>query len=76
VQQGGKPGPVGLVEADPLPAELPLQYRELVAQSEDLCVLLVVGARQQPQDRERVGDAEVGQSQQHDAASSRSDQPR
>jgi hypothetical protein len=31
VQQRGQPGPVGWVEPDPLPVELALQDRELVA---------------------------------------------
>jgi len=31
VQQRGKPRPVGGVEPDPLPIELALQHRELVA---------------------------------------------
>jgi hypothetical protein len=35
-------------------------------------VLVAVAARQQPQQRERVGDAQVCQSQQHETASSRS----
>jgi hypothetical protein len=34
------------VEADRLPVEMPLRCRELVAEGEDLCVLLTVGARQ------------------------------
>jgi hypothetical protein len=39
-------------------------------------VRISVAAGQQPRERERVGDAQVCQSQQHEAASSRSDQPR
>jgi hypothetical protein len=76
VQQRGQPGPIGWVEPDPLPAELAVQYRELVAQREDLRVLVPVAARQQPQQRERVGDAQVRQSQQHETASSRNHQRR
>src|SRR6266498_2812248 len=49
-----------------------LRYRQLVTQREDLDVLVVVAARQQPQQRKRVRDAQVRQSQQHEAGSSRS----
>lgn len=59
-------------ELDPLPVELALQHRELVAEGEDFCVFVMIAAWQQPQHREHVGDAEVGQSPQHEAASSRS----
>jgi hypothetical protein len=76
VQQRGQPGPVGWIEPDSLPVELALQYRELVAEGEDLRVLVLVAARQQPRQRERVGDTQVRQSQQHEAASSRSHQRR
>ena len=41
------------------------QDRELVAQREDLRVFILAAHRQQPQQRERVRRAEVGQSQQH-----------
>jgi hypothetical protein len=59
-------------ELDALVAELPLQHSELVPQDDDLGVLVVLAAWQQPQQRERVGDTEVGQAKEHDAASSRS----
>jgi hypothetical protein len=75
VQQCGQPCPVGWFETDP-PVELALQHSELMAEGEDLGVLVAVAARQQPQQRERVGDAQVRQSQQHEAASSRSHQRR
>jgi hypothetical protein len=60
------------LEPDRLPAELALQYRELVPEREDLDVLVAIAAWQQPQQRERVGDAQVRQSKQHEPASSRS----
>jgi hypothetical protein len=71
-QQGGQQGAVGGLEPDTLVAELALQHGDLVAQDEDLGVLAVIAAGQQPQQREHVGHTEVGQSQQHEAASSRS----
>jgi hypothetical protein len=52
--------------------DLTLQHAELVAQDEDFGVLVVVAARQQPQQREHVGDTEVCEAKEHDAASSRS----
>jgi len=48
VQEGGQQCPVGRLEPDPLGGELSLQYGELVAQYEDLGVLVVVAAWQQP----------------------------
>jgi hypothetical protein len=76
VQQCGQPCPIGWVESDPLSAELAVQHRELVAQREDLRVLVSVAAWQQPQQRECVGDAQVRQSQQRETASSRNHQRR
>jgi hypothetical protein len=70
-RQGGQQGPFGGLESDALVAELALQHDDLVSQDEDLGVLVVIAAGQQPQQREHVGHAEVGQSQQHEAASSR-----
>jgi hypothetical protein len=51
---------------------LALQHRELVAQRQDLDVLVAVTAGQQSQHRKCVRDTQVRQSQQHEAASSRS----
>jgi hypothetical protein len=48
----------------------PLQDHDLVPEGEDLGILGPVAHRQQPQLRLRVGHAEVGQSKQHDQASS------
>ena len=72
VQQRGQLGPIGRLEPDPLATELTVQHRQLMPQGEDLRVLVTVTARQQPQQRERVRDTQVRQSQQHEAASSRS----
>ena len=44
MEQGGQQRPVGGKESDPLVAELPLQHGELVAQYEDLGVLVMVAA--------------------------------
>jgi hypothetical protein len=47
-----------------------LQHGDLVLQNQDLGVLVVIAARQQTQEREHVRHTEVGQSKQHEAASS------
>ena len=44
VQQRGQPRPIGWCETDLLPGELALQHRELVAQRQDLDVLVTVPA--------------------------------
>jgi hypothetical protein len=49
VQQGGQERAVAGGEPRPGRAELPLQDRELVAQHEDLSVLVQVASWQQPQ---------------------------
>ena len=72
VKQSGQPHPIHRLEPDPLPVELALQNRELMAQRQDLDVFVAVAARQQPQQRKRVRDAQVRQSQQHETTSSRS----
>jgi hypothetical protein len=43
--------------------QLPFEDGDLVAQREDLGVLVPVAHRQKPQQRESVGYTEVGQSQ-------------
>jgi hypothetical protein len=53
----GKPHPVR--------TKLPLQDKELVAQREDLRVLVLAAHWQQSQQREHVSHTEVSQSQQH-----------
>jgi hypothetical protein len=45
---------------------LPLQYSDLVAQHQNLDVLVLVSHRDQAKHGEGVGQAEVSQSQQHD----------
>jgi hypothetical protein len=47
-------------------ADLALQDEELVAQGEDLDVLVTVAHGQEPQKREGVRHSEIGQAQQHD----------
>jgi hypothetical protein len=66
------PGAAGLqerpgtrVEPHPFATQLPFQHRELVAQRQDLHVLVAIAHRQQTQEGERVRHAKVGQSQQH-----------
>lgn len=44
VEQSGHPGAVGRVGPYPLAVEVTLQHRELVSESEDLCVLVAVAA--------------------------------
>jgi hypothetical protein len=72
VQQRGQPRPIDRLEPDPRPVELALHHRKLVTRRQDLDVLVAVAARQQSQQRNRVRDAHVRQTQQHEAASPRS----
>jgi putative transposase len=65
VQQRRQQCPVSRGEPHPARTELPLQDQELVAQREDLRVLVLAAHRQQPKQREHVRHTEVGQSQQH-----------
>jgi hypothetical protein len=69
VQQGGQQCSVVGLEPDALVAELALQHSEFVAQCEDLGVLVAIAARQQTQQREHVGDTEVGEAKEHRASS-------
>ena len=59
----GTPGP--WAEGHCLRPEVALEHGELVAQGEDLDVLVTVAHRQQPQDGEGVGDGQIGQTKQH-----------
>jgi hypothetical protein len=45
VQQRGQPRPIGRCEPDLLPVEVALHHRELVAQRQDLDVLVTVAVR-------------------------------
>ncbi|MGI5216039.1 hypothetical protein [Plantactinospora sp. CA-290183] len=63
VEKSSQPRSIGPREPGLLAVQLPLQDGELVAQREDLGVLVPVAHRQQPQERESY--AEVGQSKQH-----------
>jgi hypothetical protein len=64
VEQAGEHHPIGV--GDRGCADLALQDEELVAQGEDLDVVVTVTHGQQPQQREGVRHGEVGQAQQHD----------
>jgi hypothetical protein len=59
--------PVGWGEPGPIAVQLPLEGHDLASWGEDLGVLVPVTDRQQPQQGEGVGGAEVGQSQQPDS---------
>jgi hypothetical protein len=59
------------VNRTPFAVQMPFEDHDLVSQGEDSGLLVAVAHRQQPQQSERVGYAEVGQSQQHDRTSSR-----
>jgi hypothetical protein len=54
--------PITWAELRPLSAQLALQHRDLVAQDEDLGVLVSIGHRHESQERERVRHTEVRQS--------------
>jgi hypothetical protein len=65
MEQGRQERPISRVEPHLLGAQLPLQHRELVAQRQDLHILVPIAQRQQTQQGERVRHAKVRQSQQH-----------
>ncbi|MER5916400.1 hypothetical protein ABT124_39930 [Streptomyces sp. NPDC001982] len=52
--------------SDARPVDLPLQDGQLVAQRQDLDVLVHSAHRQQPYEGEHARHGQVGQSQQHD----------
>ena len=56
--------------------QVPFEHRDLVAEHEDLRIPVLATHGRQPQQGERVGDAEVGQSKQHGESSSPNDQRR
>ncbi|WP_344867147.1 hypothetical protein [Planomonospora alba] len=65
-RQGGEEGTVLGSESRPgIGTELPSENGDLVAQSEDLDVLVPIAHRQQPQHGEGVRDGETGQAKQH-----------
>lgn len=72
VQQCGEQRPVG--PGQMWLAYLPLQHDELVAQRQDLQILLPIAHRQQPYEAEGGRQGEVQQSQQYSQASSQSAQ--
>ncbi|MFF7655648.1 hypothetical protein ACFZCY_38435 [Streptomyces sp. NPDC007983] len=51
--------------------ELAFEHRGLMTERQELRILVPVAHRQQTQQRERIGHAQVGQSKQHDRSSSR-----
>jgi hypothetical protein len=70
VQQRGEKRPISRGEPDLLAVQVPFEDRDLVPEREDFGVLGSVTHRQQPEQRESVGHAEVRQSEQHSQASS------
>ncbi len=70
MQQSGQESPISRSEPDLLAVQLPFEDRDLVSQGQDFRVLGPVAHGQQPQHRQRVGHAEVRQSQQHSKVSS------
>jgi hypothetical protein len=73
VQQCHQQNPVCRGETHFLPAQLALEYRDLMAQDQNLGVLLPIAYEQKAQDRERVHHRQVGQSHQHSRPSCRDD---
>jgi hypothetical protein len=67
MEQGGEERPVRSGEAGLV--DLTLQDTELVAQRQNLDVLVGVARRQQPYEGEHARERQVGQSQQHDGSS-------
>jgi hypothetical protein len=62
VQQRCKEGTIGWGEPRSFVAQLSLQHGELVAQGQDLGVLVPVAHREQPQHREGIRHGQVGKS--------------
>ena len=65
LQECGEERPVRRCERHRLRAEVALQHADLVAQGEDLDVLVAVGHRQQAQHGEGVGHGQIRQTKQH-----------
>jgi hypothetical protein len=65
MQERGQKRPVRWCEGNCGRPEVALEYGELMAQGEDLDVLVTVTHRQQEQDGEGVGDGQIGQTKQH-----------
>ncbi|MFC4061880.1 hypothetical protein ACFOWE_26560 [Planomonospora corallina] len=71
-QQGGEEGTVLRGESHPgVGTELPFENGDLVAEGEDLDVLVPMAHRQQPQRGEGVRDGETGQTKEHRRSSCR-----
>jgi hypothetical protein len=71
LEQRGEEGRVLGCEPGFIGAELPLQDGDLVAESEDLRILVTVAHREQTQHGEGIGHGRVGKSQQHSRSSCR-----
>ncbi|MFE5586995.1 hypothetical protein [Kitasatospora sp. NPDC056531] len=65
-EERGEQSAVLRSELRPVRAELALKGGELMAQGEDLHILVPVAHRQQPQGSERVGNSQVCQTEQHE----------
>jgi hypothetical protein len=70
LQQRCEECPVGRSEPDLLAVQVPFEDCDLVPEGQDFRVFGLVGHGQRPEQRERVGHAEVRQSKQHSQASS------
>ncbi|KUL43867.1 hypothetical protein ADL28_42100 [Streptomyces violaceusniger] len=73
MQQRRQERPIARREPCSITTELTLEHCDLMAEGQDLRILVPVAHRQQTQQRERVGHSQVGQSQQHGRSSCRVD---
>jgi hypothetical protein len=73
MQQCRQERPIPRREVDSLPVQMPLQHGDLMAQSQDLYILVPGAHRQQSQHREHVGHAQAGEFQQYERPSCRGD---
>jgi hypothetical protein len=62
----GEEGPIHSSEPHPSIAELAFQDGDLVAQGEDLGVLIVLAHRQETEGGEQIHDGELDQTEQHE----------
>ncbi|MFI0857631.1 hypothetical protein ACH4TX_40525 [Streptomyces sp. NPDC021098] len=69
VQQRRQERPIARSEPHSVTADLAFEHRDLMAEGQDLRILVPVAHRQQTQQRERIRHAQVGQSQQHGRSS-------
>ena len=64
-QQRGEESPVHSGKPHPPVTELAFQDRDLMAQREDLGVLIALAHRQETEGREQIHDGEIDQTDQH-----------